>query len=177
MPAPKYIPHYTFADYQQWDGDWELWNGIAVAMTPSPFGRHQKVLARLSQRLLNAIDAVGCVDCEVAVELDWVIANDTVVRPDVSVVCHADLDRYIDRPPSLIIEVLSESTEAKDRTAKFELYERQKVRYYMLIDPDTSKPEGYELHSDGTYRPMTCWPQATLELHANCRLQLHFAPL
>ncbi|WP_261344782.1 hypothetical protein [Neorhodopirellula pilleata] len=25
----KYVPHYTFADYRTWEGDWELWDGIA----------------------------------------------------------------------------------------------------------------------------------------------------
>ena len=38
--APKYQPHYTVDDYQHWEGDWELWNGVAVAMAPSPFGPH-----------------------------------------------------------------------------------------------------------------------------------------
>ncbi len=171
MPAPKYIPHYTVADYEQWEGSWELWNGTAVAMTPSPFGRHQKVLARLAQRLLNAIDAAGCERCEVVVELDWIIDDDTVVRPDLSVVCNADSDRYIDQPPALIIEVLSASTEAKDRSAKFALYEQQSVRYYILIDPDTMQSERYELAENGAYQPMHS-PATTLSLHQNSQIQL-----
>ena len=45
--ASKYDPHYTVADYEQWSGDWELWKGTAVAMTPSPFGKLQLVGANL----------------------------------------------------------------------------------------------------------------------------------
>ncbi len=51
--AKKYLPHYTIDDYQLWAGDWELWNGIAVAMTPSPFGRHQALASRLLVALQN----------------------------------------------------------------------------------------------------------------------------
>ena len=43
----KFAPPYTIADYRLWKGDWELWNGIAIAMTPSPFGRHQALVASL----------------------------------------------------------------------------------------------------------------------------------
>jgi len=28
--------HYTYDDYALWQGDWELFEGIAVAMTPAP---------------------------------------------------------------------------------------------------------------------------------------------
>jgi hypothetical protein len=37
----KFIPRYTVADYRQWQGDWELLDGVAVSVTPSPFGIHQ----------------------------------------------------------------------------------------------------------------------------------------
>gem|GEM_PF-3546515 len=84
--APQYTPHYTVDDYQLWEGDWELWNGVAVAMTPSPFGRHGTVLGRITTALTNAIDVAGC-DANVIVEVDWIISTDTVVRPDLSVVC------------------------------------------------------------------------------------------
>ena len=33
-----YKPRYTVDDYESWAGDWELWQGTAIAMTPSPFG-------------------------------------------------------------------------------------------------------------------------------------------
>ena len=58
--APNYQPHYTIDDYQLWEGDWELWNGVAVAMTPSPLGRHGYLLAQLARGLGNAIDAAHC---------------------------------------------------------------------------------------------------------------------
>ncbi|QDV47180.1 hypothetical protein Enr13x_70890 [Stieleria neptunia] len=53
--APKYIPQYTVSDYLGWDGDWELWSGIPIAMSPSPFGRHQAVASRVAYELRKAI--------------------------------------------------------------------------------------------------------------------------
>ena len=45
--APRYLPHYSVADYLSWEGDWELWNGTAVAMSPSPLGPHERAAAKL----------------------------------------------------------------------------------------------------------------------------------
>ena len=171
MPVPRYQPHYTVADYRHWEGDWELWNGIPVAMGPSPFGPHQKMLARLSQRFLNALDAAGCSDCEVLVECDWIIDDDTVVRPDLSIVCGVSVDRHIQQPPKLIVEVLSAATANKDRTVKRELYARQGVAYYLLADPDRGTIECNELTESASYEVQT-GEQQTLNLHPGCQISL-----
>ncbi|MEM9825702.1 MAG: Uma2 family endonuclease [Planctomycetota bacterium] len=72
---------HTIEDYQRWEGDWELWDGHAVAISPSPFGGHQAVLVSLAHEISNAIRAVSW-DATVLVELDWIVRLDTVVRPD-----------------------------------------------------------------------------------------------
>ncbi len=129
MPAQaKYIPHYSVADYQQWKGAWELWGGIPIAMAPSPVGVHQKAVSRLAHKLWDQIERHGCKTCEVFGELDWIVSNDTVVRPDVSVTCGQAVQRFIEQPPALVVEVISSSTADKDRTVKLDLYERQRVR-------------------------------------------------
>jgi hypothetical protein len=76
--APRYLPRYTAADHAAWEGDWELLDGVAVAMTPSPFGPHAEKLSRLAAILWNAIDAAGC-HATVLAKLDWIVAADTVV--------------------------------------------------------------------------------------------------
>lgn len=65
----KYIPQYTVADYAQWEGEWELWDGIAVSMAPGPFGRHQRVDRLLMRKLEDAIVDASC-QAEVSYELD-----------------------------------------------------------------------------------------------------------
>ena len=167
MPAPRSIPHYTIDDYWQWEGDWELWNGAAVSMTPSPFGIHQKLLSKLTHRFIEALEKQGCVDCDVVAELDWVVSEETVVRPDLSIVCGSDLLRFIDKPPTLIVEVFSESTKHKDQTSKYRLYEQQGVKYYLLGDPQNKTFDAFELQS-GVYQSMQVRPTMPFELQENC---------
>jgi len=174
MGFPKYLPHYTVADYQQWAGDWELWDGVAVAMTPSPFGKHQKAITRLAQMLLNELDRVQCNDCEVAVELDWIIETDLVVRPDVSLCCGSNIDKYIEVAPKLIAEVLSVSTQHKDTTAKFELYANEGVTYYAIIDLDGDR-ECYELRS-GRYEKRSTGT-IELQLAPDCAISIDLQKL
>jgi len=53
--------------------------------------------------------------------------------------------------PDLIVEVLSESTEANDRGIKFEDYAAHGVVEYWIVDPVAETIEQYLLH-DGVYR-------------------------
>ncbi|MFO0943736.1 MAG: hypothetical protein U0930_23620 [Pirellulales bacterium] len=51
--AKQNLPCYTIEDYRQWQGDWELWDGVAIAMIPSSFGKQQKVLFDLAAEIRN----------------------------------------------------------------------------------------------------------------------------
>jgi len=176
MPAPKYNPHYTLADYQAWEGNWELWNGVAVAMTPSPFGRHQKALTKLAHILLSAIETEQCNECEVAVELDWIIAEDTVVRPDLSICCGDDIDRFIESPPVFVAEVLSDSTAHKDKTAKRTLYAANGVRYYLMVDTEHKQLDLLQLAQDD-YEAIDTNSTLRLELTPTCSISLNLNEL
>jgi Uma2 family endonuclease len=140
---PKYLPHYTYADYATWQGDWELWQGVPVAMTPSPFGRHQWVAGEISYQFNKSLRN-ECDDCFVLMETDWIVADDTVVRPDVAIVCGSFPERHIVEPPRLVVEVLSPSTEEKDRTAKRDLYASQSVEFYLIVDPIGKRIEAFQ---------------------------------
>jgi len=54
-------------------------------------------------------------------------------------------------PPDFIAEVLSESTEAKDRGEKFQDYAAHGVREYWIIDPDQEVLEQY-VAAEGVYQ-------------------------
>ncbi len=170
MAIPKYLPHYTVADYRQWEGDWELWNGVPVAMTPSPFGPHQQAARMLIVQLTLALEAARC-GCEVLHELDWVIAEDTVVRPDVVVVCDGVPKQHLHSVPALVAEVLSASTASKDRTSKRELYARCGVGHYLIVDPDTQAIELLRLAGD-RYEPASL--DQSINLTNTCQITLEF---
>jgi len=144
MLPEKYIPRYSVEDYKLWQGDWELIEGIPFAMAPSPFGKHQKISARISQQLLNELDKCKQSNIDVYVELDWIIDEKTVVRPDISITCEK-VEDYIKSSPKVVFEVVSKSTAIKDEEIKFHLYEKEKVEYYILVYPDIEKVRGFRL--------------------------------
>ena len=138
-----YVPHYTVRDYFKWEGDWELIEGIPYAMAPSPFGKHQRISLLLAKQIEEQIE--DCPEgCFVYQELDWIIDEDTVVRPDVLVVCKK-VDEYLKSTPEVVFEIVSKSTAFKDENLKFELYEREKVKYYAIVYPDLKKMRVFKL--------------------------------
>lgn len=144
-------PSYTVADYNMWEGQWELIDGIPYAMSPSPVRAHQRMGKAIMRHLDDALTARKdtCGHCEVVYELDWIIGDDTVVRPDLALVCDQAGD-FITAPPVLIVEILSPATALKDRQTKLQIYRAQGVRYYIVADPQTYSYTLYEL-SDGEY--------------------------
>lgn len=126
------LPQYTAQDYALWEGDWELIGGIPYAMTPSPVIDHQSMAARLIAAMVTALE--DCPLCRVVPECDWHLDESTIVRPDVSVICHVESTDFITSPPAVIVEVLSPTTESRDRGMKRELYEAAGVRHYVLAD-------------------------------------------
>lgn len=155
--AEKYRPSYTYEDYCQWEGRWELIEGMPYAMSPLPVPQHQRVSLKLCFMFEEAL--ADCKHCKVYPPLDWKIADDTIVQPDVLIVCKKVEKKYLDFPPVLVVEVLSPSTASKDRGEKMELYQMQKVKYYLIADAQFKKIEIYELVND-QYQPVSVNPDS-----------------
>ena len=169
--AEQYQPHYTVHDYCLWEGEWELWNGNAVAMTPIPFGRYASVLGRIVTALNNAIARDKC-PATVLVEIDWIVANDTVLRPDVTVVCGQAPERHVQETPALVVEVLSESTRERDLIYKRKIYEEQTVRWYLILDPDESTLQALKLDSNGEYQQVAQSETLQVDLRDDCSMNV-----
>ncbi|BBP42838.1 Uma2 family endonuclease [Thiosulfativibrio zosterae] len=142
-------PHYKLQDYELWEGRWELIEGIPYAMSPAPSIRHQSVSQRIALQLGNQLQ--NCQTCQALLPIDWRIAEDTVVQPDNLVVCGEVTGQYLTRAPEIIFEILSPSTASKDRNLKFELYEREGVKYYVIVDPETQVAKLYQRFADGRF--------------------------
>lgn len=143
------LPHYYYDDYILWEGRWELICGLAYAMSPAPSIQHQKISSRIERILEEKLS--NCEHCFALLPVDWKISEDTVVQPDNMVICHQpDNEQYITKAPDVIFEVLSKSTAHKDRTTKFDLYESEGVRYYILVDQYENTVKIYEL-TQGKY--------------------------
>ena len=144
------IPKYNVDEYQLWKGDWELWEGSPVAMSPSSFAKHGSVTAQIVTALNTAVDAAQC-NASVIVAVDWIVSSDTVVRPDVTVVCGAIPEKHIMESPSIAIEVLSPSTRNNDLGFKRGLYEEQQVPWYLILDPENERLAVLSIGSSGKY--------------------------
>ena len=155
--------HYTYADYLTWPDDarYELIDGEAFLMAPAPLIEHQEVAGDVYHQLRNQLDGKPCrpyiapVDVRLPRADEADAAIDTVVQPDVLVVCDpAKIDRRgVRGAPDWLLEVLSPSTAAHDQIAKRRTYERAGVREYWLVHPSDRTLTVYVLDNGQYGRP------------------------
>jgi len=137
---------HTYGDYLTWSAEHgnELINGTAyVREPPAPSRYHQQLAGELFGQIWTALRDKPCqvfhapfdVRLPKSGEADDQV--DTVVQPDVLVVC--DLQKLDERgmrgAPDWVAEVLSPSTASYDRIIKVPVYERAGVRELWLIQP------------------------------------------
>jgi Uma2 family endonuclease len=169
----KHLPNYSYEDYSLWEGNWELINGIPYAMSPAPTMKHQLVNSNLVSIFREALKK-GCGKCKAYMPIDWKIKVDTVIQPDLSVVCGGGDKKYLDFAPVLVAEILSPSTAMKDRNLKKEIYLSQNVKYYLILDPSFNKIEIYE-NINGTYNPIAVSPKNYIfTFEDNCTADVNF---
>ena len=155
--------HYTYADYLQWPDEtrYELIDGEAFLMSPAPLVEHQEVAGEVYYQLRNQLDGQPCrpyiapVDVRLPRKDEADAAIDTVVQPDILVVCdpHKIDRRGVRGAPDWVLEVLSPSTAAHDQIAKRRTYERAGVREYWLVHPGDRTLTVYLLDNGQYGRP------------------------
>jgi Uma2 family endonuclease len=151
---------HTYADYLTWgeEARYELIDGTAYLMAPAPLLEHQDTVGEIFRQLANALAGTRCrvfvapVDVRLPQGGESDDAVDTVVQPDVLVVCDpSKLDRRgVRGAPDLVIEVLSAATASHDQVVKRRVYERAGVREYWLVHPVDRVVTIYRL-IDGQY--------------------------
>ncbi len=52
----NYMPNYTYEDYKEWEGKWELISGVPFSMAPGPTKRHQMIIGYIFSELAPQID-------------------------------------------------------------------------------------------------------------------------
>lgn len=135
-------PGYTLEDWRSWEGRWELINGVAYDLTPTPGSEHQRVSSQLHLAMGNALEAakrrVGGGGCELFAAPTDVFLEAGVVQPDLLVVCDPAKvsPRGIEGAPDLVVEILGPSTASKDTVRKRWSYEAAGVPEYLIVDPE-----------------------------------------
>lgn len=136
---------HTYGDYLTWPENvrYELIDGVAYLMSPAPTPRHQHFAGGLYVQLYNQLGDSGCQALIAPVDVVLARADeaderaDTVVQPDVLVVCDPAKvgEKCVRGAPDLVVEVLSPATAGHDMVLKRRIYERAGVREYWLIHP------------------------------------------
>ena len=142
MDASREEERYTYADYCTWPDDerWELINGFAYAKA-APSVEHQSTLLELAGQLRDFLKGRPCkvFVAPLAVRLNADAEDDSIVEPDILVVCDKSKiedGKCVIGAPDLVIEVLSPSKAKHDKVIKRKLYQRAGVREYWVVDPD-----------------------------------------
>lgn len=145
-----------------------------IVVSPTPRHRHQNIIGNLHLMLAGLIPSGKIV----LSPMDVYLSDTDVVQPDVFWVsgpgskCQLGADDYWHGAPDLVIEVLSPGTALRDKTVKFDLYEKHGVREYWLVDPDALYIEVWRLHENkymrvGVFGPEDRFESAVLELEVD----------
>ena len=159
MPLPK-EERYTLSDALSWDEHdrIELIEGAPAMMAP-PSRIHQEIVAELTRQLGNYLEGKKCKVYPAPFAVRPFEKNDdspedvdTLVEPDISIVCDSDKldDIGCKGAPDMVAEVLSPSTQRHDRLVKYNLYQRAGVREYWIVDPTAKSVQTFVLE-DGHY--------------------------
>jgi Uma2 family endonuclease len=113
---------------------------------------HGRLASNLIHELGKALGRRPCVVYSSNVRVR-ILATDLSTYPDATVVCGklepAPDDRNAIANPTLIVEVLSDSTEAQDRGEKFAHYRRlPSLREYLLVSQHSIRLEVYRRQGD-----------------------------
>jgi Uma2 family endonuclease len=166
------IEYYTYEDYKLWEGDWELIRGFPVAMAPSPIISHQYITSMFVYELNKSLK--DCEKCMALVEEDWIVEDDTILRPDVSVVCD-EKGNFITKAPEIIVEVVSPTTAKRDEKIKKEIYEKELVKYYILAYPNRLIAKVYK-NENAKFKKIGDFDTQTLNLKDSltCEAEIDF---
>ena len=132
------------------DKRYELIDG-ELYMAPAPGTRHQAFLRNLGLLVWthvrdNRLGQVFFSPCDV------ILSDEDVVQPDLLFVARERQgiisERGCEGPPDLVVEVLSPSTQGRDRELKRKLYAKYGIREYWLVDPEARNIQVMELGTD-----------------------------
>lgn len=163
-------PRYTYSDYKNWKEDWELVNGYPHQLLPSAAPKHNLAIMNFIYQGKDSLKKNNNCNCLLFSELDWKISEETVIRPDMMIICGTINNDYLEFPPVLVLEIISPSSIKNDRVIKFELYREQGVKYYLLADYLKETIEVYEL-IDNFYKQTK---NNTFDLDKTCKIEFDF---
>jgi Uma2 family endonuclease len=150
---------FTYADYKAWELDegerFELIDGAAYAMS-APNDLHQAISGEIFRQIANYLRGKPCKVRPAPYDVRLFYAedesDDTVVQPDISVICDENRrgPEGCRGAPDLVVEILSPSNTAEETVRKFNLYMEAGVREYWIVSPKSKTVQSFALEN-GAY--------------------------
>ncbi len=152
IPKTKLTPEEYLEFERKSEERHEYFDGAIFAMSGAR-RNHNKVATNISGLIWQHLKGVDCESYSNDMRV-FVPKTGLYTYPDVVVVCGEPQfqDKVFDTllNPTLLIEVLSESTESYDRGKKFQHYRSiESLREYVLISQDEARIEKYVKSGDG----------------------------
>lgn len=128
----------------------ETLNHVIINMSPRPVFNHNIVAGNIYNIFSTYLESSTCTAIPDGTEV-YLSDKDRFI-PDMSVVCNTKIIKRngVHGAPDFVVEVLSPSTEKRDKGYKKSAYEAAGVKEYWLVDVDKRTIEVYEL-VDGRY--------------------------
>ncbi|MBI3599473.1 MAG: Uma2 family endonuclease [Nitrospinae bacterium] len=187
-PLKKEDKRYTYGDYLSWPEEerWELIEGIAYDMSPSPSRIHQRISGELFYQFTDYLKNKPCEVYAAPFDVRLPKKNErdedieTVVQPDIVVVCDKSKldDKGCRGSPDLIIEITSQYTAQKDMKAKFLLYEKRGVKEYWIVHQADKTVMVFKMRENGEYgKPMMYSEEDKIEVNILGNLVVDLKPV
>lgn len=132
-----------------------------IFMMASPVAAHQQILGELHVLFYNWFKGKPCrpMLSPFDITLRRFPEDKNVVQPDLMVIC--DLEEKLNEKnkytgvPSLLVEILSESTRGKDQVKKLDLYMSTGVREYWIVNPFSKEVTVFLFENNDTIKNAT----------------------
>lgn len=160
VAAPsKYV---TFEEWFSAGGEGPLteWVDGEVIVHMSPTLKHQYVIGMLHLLIANFVYLKKLGRVILAPATMRAAPDGPGREPDVMFITAARLGiaagRYVEGPPDLAVEVISDDSVARDRDVKYSEYEAAGIREYWIVDPrpNRRRADFFVLDDSGRYRPV-----------------------
>ncbi|MDQ3806095.1 MAG: Uma2 family endonuclease [Acidobacteriota bacterium] len=109
-----------------------------IVMAPTPTVRHQRLVRKISFALLRYVEENNLGEIFFS-PLDVILPTGEVVQPDIFLLtpkqaARAAPEKRVHEVPPFAVEILSPGTATHDMITKRELYEKNGVREYWIVD-------------------------------------------
>lgn len=135
-------------------------------VTPPPLIPHQAGASGLHRHLAPHVHARRLGRIFFA-PVGLVLDDENGIQPDIVFVSNARLgiitERAIEGVPDLVVEILSRSTQARDRGIKMRRYAAAGIPYYWILDPRSRALQEYALGDQGYDLISTSGPGAVFK--------------